>query len=49
MSNIPQPPQNQMNQHGQGSLLTIIAGVAAEARIAELKLVPLPVKEPISG
>ena len=29
MSNIPQPPQNQMNQHGQGSLLTIIAGVAA--------------------
>ena len=29
MSNIPQPPQIQMNQHGQGSLLTIIAGVAA--------------------
>ena len=28
MSNIPQP-QIQMNQHGQGSLLTIIAGVAA--------------------
>jgi hypothetical protein len=28
MSNIPQP-QIQMNQHGQGSLITIIAGVAA--------------------
>ena len=28
MSNIPQP-QIQMNQHGQGSILTIIAGVAA--------------------
>jgi len=29
MSNIPQTPQIQMNQHGQGSLITIIAGVAA--------------------
>jgi lysyl-tRNA synthetase class II len=29
MSNIPQTPQIQMTQQGQGSLLTIIAGVAA--------------------